>query len=103
MRYLYHYTALSKKTELLEAFKGKKLSELPTPSFIVDRGKFKENCEKMLANADRLNVDFRAHVKTQKTVEGTLLQLGSENIKTKKSSFLRSWRRGACCYLLRKV
>lgn len=94
MRYPYQYTALSKKAELLEAFKGKKLSELPTPSFIVDRGKFKENCEKMLANADRLNVDFRAHVKTHKTVEGTLLQLGSENIKTKKivvSTLMEAW------------
>ncbi|SCU79757.1 LANO_0A07404g1_1 [Lachancea nothofagi CBS 11611] len=94
MSYPYKYTAHSDKWVLVEAFKGKRLSELPTPSFIVDRGIFKENCAKMLRNAVHLNADFRAHVKTHKTLEGTLLQLGSGELRTKKivvSTLIEAW------------
>lgn len=94
MSYPYEYTPVSNKSKLLEAFKGKKLSELPTPSFVVDRSIFKENCEKMLETAARLHVDFRAHVKTHKTMEGTALQLGSATNKTDKivvSTLMEAW------------
>ncbi|CEP60805.1 D-serine ammonia-lyase DSD1 LALA0_S01e19372g [Lachancea lanzarotensis] len=94
MSYPYKYTARSNKEELVEAFKGKKLADLPTPSFIVDRRIFKENCEKMLQNASHLNADFRAHVKTHKCLEGALLQLGSGTLKTKKvvvSTLIEAW------------
>lgn len=65
------------KEDLVKQYVGQKISDLPTPSFIVDRGKFKVNADKMIANLRKLKADFRAHVKTHKTVEGTLLQLGN--------------------------
>ncbi|EGV66511.1 pyridoxal 5-phosphate (PLP)-dependent D-serine dehydratase [Yamadazyma tenuis] len=88
------FTPLADKAKLLEAFKGKKLADLPTPSFIVDKSRFKTNSEKMLTNAHKLNADFRAHVKTHKTVEGTRLQLGSSELTTDKivvSTLLEAW------------
>lgn len=94
MPYPYQFTTTSSKTDLLNSFKGKNLSELPTPSLIVDRSIFKKNCEKMLLNAERLQADFRAHVKTHKTLEGTLLQLGSGERKTNKivvSTLIEAW------------
>lgn len=94
MSYPYKFTPSANKAELLDAYRGKKLAELPTPSFVVDRGTFKQNCEKMLSNANHLKADFRAHVKTHKTVEGTLLQLGSKDLKTKKivvSTLAEAW------------
>lgn len=94
MSYPYKFTPITDKEPLLDAFRGKKLSEIPTPSFVVDREIFKQNSKKMLRNAKRLNADFRAHVKTHKTTEGTLLQLGSGDLKTDKivvSTLMEAW------------
>ncbi|SCV02315.1 LAMI_0G17810g1_1 [Lachancea mirantina] len=94
MAYPYTFTARSDKTELVKTYLHKELSNLPTPSLIVDRSVFKGNCEKMLLNASLINADFRAHVKTHKTMEGTLLQLGSKNLTTKKivvSTLMEAW------------
>lgn len=94
MPFPYELTPLADKAKLLEAYKGKKKSELPTPSLIVDRSIFKENCTKMLQNASKLGADFRAHVKTHKTLEGTELQLGSGDLKTDKivvSTLMEAW------------
>ena len=73
--YPFQFVALPDKEALLRAYKNKKLNELPTPSVVIDRAVFQENCEKMLANAERLKVDFRPHIKTHKTLEGARLQL----------------------------
>lgn len=82
------------KKALLEAYKGKTIDELPTPSFLIDRPIFTNNCERMLANAKALGANFRAHIKTHKTAEGTVLQLGSGALKTDKivvSTLAEAW------------
>ncbi|KAG0684182.1 hypothetical protein C6P40_001133 [Pichia californica] len=94
MSFPYEFTPLANKEKLLEAFKGKSKSELPTPAIIVNKKIYVDNCEKMLNNSVKLNADFRAHVKTHKTLEGTELQLGSGNIKTDKivvSTLMEAW------------
>ncbi|HVR42828.1 MAG TPA: alanine racemase [Thermoanaerobaculia bacterium] len=53
-----------------------KLSEVPTPAFVLDLGRARRNCDVMRAKAERSGVAFRPHVKTHKTVEGALLQHG---------------------------
>lgn len=48
----------------------------------------------MLANAERLKVDFRPHIKTHKTLEGARLQLGSGRRKSDKiivSTMMEAW------------
>lgn len=62
------------KDALLAAFKGKRVSQIQTPNLIIDRGTFLANCKRMKASVDKLGWDFRAHIKTHKTVEGALLQ-----------------------------
>lgn len=92
--YPYEFTPLADRKKLLAAFGNKKKSQLPTPSLIIDRGIFKENCEKMLRNAKNLNANFRAHVKTHKTEQGTILQLGSNDLKTDRivvSTLMEAW------------
>lgn len=94
MSYPSNFTALSDKTTLLKNYKGKCLHELPTPSFVIDRGVFSKNCDKMLGNASKLDAEFRAHVKTHKSTEGTLLQLGRGDIKTDRvvvSTLMEAW------------
>ncbi len=50
------------------SFKGRKLEELPSPSFIVDVNKVKRNCERMKQRCDSLGVKLRPHMKTHKTL-----------------------------------
>lgn len=80
--YPYELNPLADKAKLLDAYKGKKRSELPTPCFTVNRKTVEENCEKMLENAKKLKLSFRAHIKTHKTMECTILQLGKGENKT---------------------
>lgn len=94
MSYPSNFTALADKEALLKNYKGKRLQELPTPSFIIDRNVFQKNSDKMLHNSSKLNAEFRAHVKTHKSTEGTLLQLGSGSLKTDKvvvSTLMEAW------------
>ncbi|KAK6454202.1 putative serine dehydratase domain-containing protein [Scheffersomyces xylosifermentans] len=82
------------KRSLLHAFKGKSVSQLPTPSVIINRDVFIRNCKKMLENAEKLDVDFRAHIKTHKTLEGAALQLSSSRKRTDKlivSTLTEAW------------
>lgn len=88
------FNTLPDKQALVAHFKGAKISELPTPNFVVDRKIFRRNCELMLENARKLNAAFRAHVKTHKTVEGTELQLGSGKLTTDRvvvSTLREAW------------
>ncbi|KAK6205270.1 putative serine dehydratase domain-containing protein [Scheffersomyces amazonensis] len=92
--YTSKYLTYPDKSSLLEDFKGKKIEELPTPSLVINRDKFQHNSNSMLKNASKLNASFRAHVKTHKTLEGTLLQLGEGNLKTSKlivSTLAEAW------------
>ncbi|KAK4690911.1 D-serine ammonia-lyase, partial [Lecanoromycetidae sp. Uapishka_2] len=64
------------KQILEKTFVGKKLSEVSTPAAVLDRAVVGRNCQQMLKACKALNVGFRPHVKTHKTTEVTLLQLG---------------------------
>ncbi|KAK7205964.1 putative serine dehydratase domain-containing protein [Myxozyma melibiosi] len=83
------------KLELLKQFKGKPISELPTPSFIVDMETVRANCKRMLDRVEALdlNLRFRPHIKTHKTIEITQLELGNgEKHKSVVASTIREIR-----------
>ena len=77
------------KSALCSAFVGADLATLRTPAPIIDRAIARRNCVRMLeiardwkVNSSSIDVEkategaeFRAHVKTHKTLEATLLQL----------------------------
>lgn len=67
---------LSDTTSLKEQFLGQKLVDLPTPSIILDRNLTKKNCTAMLQICKKLDVGFRAHVKSHKTLELSRIQVG---------------------------
>ncbi|KAL2005098.1 hypothetical protein VTN00DRAFT_2948 [Thermoascus crustaceus] len=56
-------------------YKGLTRSEISTPSLYLNRKKFAENCERMRQRAAGLQAQFRVHIKTHKTVEGTEIGL----------------------------
>lgn len=90
-----NFTTLPNKQHLLDAYNGTKVSDLPTPSFVLDKSKFTTNCVKMLHNAGQLQADFRAHVKTHKTIEGTRIQVSPQpGLSTDKivvSTLMEAW------------
>jgi hypothetical protein len=67
---------LSDMTSLNDQFLGQKLVDLPTPSIILDRSLIKKNCTAMLQICKKLDVGFRAHVKSHKTLELSRIQVG---------------------------
>src|SRR5687767_9409859 len=46
-----------------------RLSDLPTPCLVLDRGIVQRNCERMKERARALGVSLRPHLKTAKSVE----------------------------------
>ncbi|TPX08399.1 uncharacterized protein E0L32_010129 [Thyridium curvatum] len=58
---------------------GKTLGEVPTPCAVLDRAKVEANCQRMLDAVEKLNIGWRAHVKSHKTIEITRLQVGDKN------------------------
>lgn len=64
------------------SFIGKSVSELPVPSFVVDRGVIKSNIEhlhaKLEVGPNNTPIKFRPHVKTLKTLEVTEMALGEK-------------------------
>lgn len=71
------------KNKVLQQYKGCFIEELPSPSFLIDEQKFDANCLRMVESIKRLqelalcSMSFRPHVKTHKTVEGTIKQLNN--------------------------
>ncbi|KAL8694628.1 MAG: hypothetical protein Q9218_000723 [Villophora microphyllina] len=65
--------------ELQESFVGKRLQDMFTPAAVVDRAIVRRNCAQMLEACAFLDVSFRPHVKTHKTVEVTRLQVGGSS------------------------
>lgn len=55
---------------------GRRVSELVTPAFVVDRSQVAANCAKILAACTELGLTLRAQTKTHKTIEGAVLQTG---------------------------
>ncbi|KAG9314332.1 ras family-domain-containing protein [Chiua virens] len=82
------------KDVLAKEFVGKHINELRTPAFVVDRAAFRDNCTKMHQSAKGWGANFRAHLKTHKTVEGTRLQLVSDAGETNAvivSTLMEAW------------
>jgi hypothetical protein len=67
---------LADHSSLVKQYVGKKLRDLPTPAVILDRSKIIRNCNAMLQVCQELDVGFRAHVKSHKTLELAKLQVG---------------------------
>ncbi|KAL7952423.1 putative serine dehydratase domain-containing protein [Trichoderma compactum] len=55
---------------------GKDIAQLPKPALVLDKAKMHRHCKSLLDAVQYLGVDFRAHVKTHKTLEGVRLQAG---------------------------
>lgn len=67
------------KSWLSKQYIGKELKDVPVPAVILDVAKVKKNCKLMLTAVEELAVEFRAHIKTHKTLELTRYQVGNES------------------------
>ncbi|ORY86957.1 hypothetical protein BCR37DRAFT_132949 [Protomyces lactucae-debilis] len=79
------------KAALTMAYIGKHISELPTPACLIDIDIAQQNCQDMHENVDRLNVLFRAHVKTHKTMELTRMQLTATHTNVIVSTMMEAY------------
>ncbi|KAF3931458.1 hypothetical protein ABW19_dt0203641 [Dactylella cylindrospora] len=61
---------------LLSSYIGNHRSSLPTPSLCVSLPTIQRNCEIFHKSLEGLDIKFRAHVKTHKTIEATRIELG---------------------------
>ncbi|KAI0473889.1 putative serine dehydratase domain-containing protein [Xylariaceae sp. FL0804] len=72
-------TATVPKDVLCAQFVGKTLHQVGTPAVVLDLAKVEANCSLMLDAAERLQLSWRAHIKTHKTAELTRLQVGDKS------------------------
>lgn len=63
---------------LVKSYVGKRLSDIPTPAFLVDKEIVVRNCQNMLKKCLEVGIKLRPHVKTHKTEEAALLQTGGQ-------------------------
>lgn len=54
------------KEELAKEFVGKSIKDVTGPAAVLDLGKVKNNCSRMLEACDTLGFAWRAHIKTHK-------------------------------------
>lgn len=59
----------SPKEALVKEFVGKSIAEVPTPAAVMNVAAARRNCERMLEAAKKLDLGWRAHVKTHKVSE----------------------------------
>ncbi|KAJ4003559.1 hypothetical protein NW766_012007 [Fusarium irregulare] len=64
-----------------KSFIGKSISELPTPSLVVNLPVLKQNIDALHQDVEKLGIGFRPHVKTLKTLEVTRLMLAGGKYK----------------------
>ncbi|RFN50185.1 d-serine dehydratase [Fusarium flagelliforme] len=64
-----------------KSFVGKPISELPTPSLVVNLPVLKKNIDALHQDVEKLGIGFRPHVKTLKTLEVTRLMLAGGKYK----------------------
>ncbi|WVR06754.1 hypothetical protein IAU60_003789 [Kwoniella sp. DSM 27419] len=85
---------LPSKDALRAEFVGKHISTLRTPAIILDRKKFRANCELMAQSCQDQGLTFRAHVKTHKTAEGLRYQLeaGQGSSAVVCSTLIECWQ-----------
>ncbi|KAH7024779.1 putative serine dehydratase domain-containing protein [Microdochium trichocladiopsis] len=79
---------LADRRALRERYVGKSLLDLPTPGIILDADRIRRNCRAMLESCQSLGLQWRAHVKTHKTIEVSRLQVGED--KTRPANFVVS-------------
>ncbi|KAI0178562.1 putative serine dehydratase domain-containing protein [Hypoxylon sp. FL1284] len=72
-------TAQYPKDFLRAQFVGKDLRDVITPAVVLDLAKIEANCTLMLEATERLQLSWRAHIKTHKTEELTRLQVGDKS------------------------
>ena len=61
----------------MESYIGKRIEDISTPAFLVDKIVFENNCKQMLERAKNMgNVKVRGQTKTHKTVQGGIIQTG---------------------------
>ncbi|KAL4888727.1 putative serine dehydratase domain-containing protein [Aspergillus ambiguus] len=68
---------LPSEDDLKRFYVGKDIGDVPKPAAVLDLAIVKRHCEAMLEAVKRLNVGFRAHVKTHKTLQVASLQVGN--------------------------
>jgi hypothetical protein len=69
---------MSSTTTTATATTTTRLSDLPTPAFVINRHAFVKNCSAVLArasNGTNNNLRLRPHIKTHKTVQGAWIQV----------------------------
>lgn len=54
------------KDELVKAYVGKSITEIPTPAAVINVAAVRRNCQRMLEACTSLQLGWRAHVKTHK-------------------------------------
>lgn len=57
----------------------KRLNNLPTPAFVINRFAMQKNCQAALEFVETKNMSIRPHIKTHKTHQGILLQAGTSS------------------------
>ncbi|KAJ3182099.1 hypothetical protein HDU87_000446 [Geranomyces variabilis] len=67
------------KDALLQQYAGLPVDALRSPALLVDRKKVKHNCRELLDAVQRAGLEARVHVKTHKTIEAALMQLGLDD------------------------
>ena len=61
----------------MDSYIGKRIEDISTPAFLVDKIAFENNCKQMLERAKNMgNVKVRGQTKTHKTVQGGIIQTG---------------------------
>jgi D-serine deaminase-like pyridoxal phosphate-dependent protein len=57
---------MASETELQQFYIGKDITTIPKPAAILDIAIIRRHCADMLQTVQRLNVGFRAHIKSHK-------------------------------------
>ncbi|KAJ5664383.1 hypothetical protein N7507_005114 [Penicillium longicatenatum] len=63
------------KEDLVKFYVGKDIADVPKPAAVLDVAIIRRHCERMKRTVKELGVEFRAHVKTHKTIELTEMQV----------------------------
>lgn len=76
MEPLLYQSSHNHEHSLKAQYQGTKLADLQAPAAILDIAVIRKNCNLMLDTTKKLDVQFRAHIKTHKTIQGSKLQVG---------------------------
>ncbi|KAJ5332515.1 uncharacterized protein N7506_006298 [Penicillium brevicompactum] len=74
------------QNDLRQFYIGKDVGDVPKPAAVLDVGLIRRHCGTMLDTINKLNVGFRAHIKSHKTPEIAKLQIGD----IKEANFIAS-------------